>query len=524
MAGTFPPQLQTLATPAAAAAWLRARLGPVDGPATLRTDHRTVQLGDAFIAWPGATHDGRRFVPQALAAGAAACLVEADGLGDDPALTADGRLAALHGLKAAAGSIADAVFQHPARQLAVVAVTGTNGKTSSAWWAAQALSACGRAAGVLGTLGAGEPPRLDTTQAPLLPLQTTGLTTPDAVAVQAALHRFVRAGLQACVMEASSIGLAEQRLAGLKIDVALFTNFTRDHLDYHGSMADYWAAKRTLFHWPGLRAAVLNVDDPQGTELAAELAGNSSALALWTCSLQRPARLRAQGLRYGSDGLAFEVLEADANTAPVTVQTQLVGDYNASNLLGVIGVLRALGLPLDTACAAAARVQPVPGRLQPVHAAGDKLQVLVDYAHTPDALDQVLRALRPLANARGGKLWCVFGCGGNRDTSKRPLMGAIAARGADQVVLTSDNPRLESPALILAQVLAGMSAQHGVAVIEDRHQAVAHAITHADDADVVLLAGKGHEDYQDLGGVKRPYSDIEEARLALTHRRAGVSA
>jgi UDP-N-acetylmuramoyl-L-alanyl-D-glutamate--2,6-diaminopimelate ligase len=361
-----------------------------------------------------------------------------------------------------------------------------------------------------------------------LPLQATGLTTPDAVALQVALQRFVRAGLHACVLEASSIGLAEQRLAGLKLDVALFTNFTRDHLDYHASMDDYWAAKRSLFQWPGLRAAVLNVDDERGAELAAELQTNSPALALWTCAVQRPARLRAQGLRYGPQGLAFEVLEADAGSAAVTLQTGLVGDYNAANLLGVVGVLRALGLPLHQAVAAAARVQPVPGRLQPVHTPDDALQVLVDYAHTPDALDQVLRALRPLARARGGRLWCVFGCGGNRDATKRPLMGAIAARGADQVVLTSDNPRLEAPAVILAQVLAGVTGHDEVAVIEDRREAVAYAVAHAADADVLLLAGKGHEDYQDIGGMKRPYSDIDEARSALAHRRRaqspGVSA
>ncbi len=523
------PALHVLDSPQAAAAWLRACLGPAGGAAagSLRTDHRTVQPGDAFLAWPGASHDARRFVPQALAAGAVACLVEAEGA---PAQDwpADARLAALVGLKAAAGPIADRVFDQPSRALSVVAVTGTNGKTSSAWWTAQALTACGRRAGVLGTLGAGEPPRLDGATEPApLPLQATGLTTPDAVALHAALQRFVRGGLRACALEASSIGLAEQRLAALKVDVALFTNFTRDHLDYHGSLDDYWAAKRSLFGWTGLRAAVLNVDDLQGAELAVELQASAPALDLWTFSLQRPARLRAQGLRYGPEGLAFEVLEAQTGAGPVTLQTALVGDYNASNLLGVVGVLRALGLPLEQACAAAARVLPVPGRLQPVHEDGDTLQVLVDYAHTPDALDQVLRALRPLAAARGGRLWCVFGCGGNRDATKRPLMGAIAARGADQVVLTSDNPRLEPPAQILAQVLAGltgMSGQDKVAVIEDRRQAVAHAIAQATDGDVLLLAGKGHEDTQDIAGVKRPYSDIDEARAALARRRAARGA
>jgi UDP-N-acetylmuramyl-tripeptide synthetase len=513
--------LQTLPSAAAAADWLRAAMAPRAG--RLRTDSRRLQPGDAFIAWPGATHDGRRFVAQALAAGASACLVEAAGA-DELALDVDPRIAALPGLKAAAGVIADEVLGHPSRQLAMLAITGTNGKTSSAWWAAQCLGALGQRAAVVGTLGAGEPPQIAAAARPAAwPLAETGLTTPDAVSLHSALRDFADAGFAACAMEASSIGLAEQRLAGLKIDVALFTNFTRDHLDYHGSMADYWAAKRALFAWPGLQAAVVNIDDEAGAALADELAAQASGPALWTVSLHRPARLRASGLHYAAHGLAFSV-EEQGDAAPQAVQTQLVGDYNASNLLGVIAALRALGQPLSAACAVAARVTSVPGRLQPVQGDGDELQVLVDYAHTPDALDQVLRALRPLATARGGRLWCVFGCGGNRDATKRPLMGAIAARGADQVVVTSDNPRLEPPAQILAQILAGITGHDEVAVIEDRREAVAHAIASAAPADVVLLAGKGHEDYQDIGGAKRPYSDVLQARAALAARRTGGAA
>ncbi len=493
--------LTPLHTPQAAAQWLGARV-----TGSLRSDSRAVRAGDGFLAWPGDAHDGRQFVKAALNAGAAACLVEDEGVsawGLD-----DARVATLPGLKAAAGAVADLFFGQPGSRLDIVAATGTNGKTSTAWWTAQSLTRLGRRCGVMGTLGTGEPVEGG--------LESTGLTTPDALAVHAALRNFVDQGFAACALEASSIGLAEHRLAATAIDVALFTNFTRDHLDYHGSMAAYWAAKRALFSWPGLRAAVVNIDDEQGARLADELHGG--AVDLWTVSLHGPARLRATGLRYANGGLVFDVVEGDGQAA---VATALVGDYNASNLLVVIGGLRALGVPLANATAAASGVTPVPGRLQRVAGAG--LEVVVDYAHTPDALEKVLQALRPLAQARGGRLWCVFGCGGNRDASKRPMMGAVASRGADHVVLTSDNPRDEPPELILAQILAGVSGHDEVEVIADRRAAIDEALTRAADGDVVLLAGKGHEDYQEVAGVRRPFSDLAEAHVALA-RRAEVRA
>ncbi len=488
-----------LSSPQAAARWLAGR-----GCAGLRTDSRAVRPGDGFLAWPGRASDGRRFVGAALAAGAAACLVEDEGAAGFA--FGDERIATLPSLKAASGTIADIHFGHPSRQLTVVASTGTNGKTSTAWWTAQALAARGRRAAVIGTLGAGVPGDLE----------ATGLTTPDAVTLQAALRRFVDDGIEACALEASSIGLVEHRLDATKIDVALFTNFTRDHLDYHGSMAAYWAAKRRLFDWPGLRAAVVNVDDERGAALAGELAGG--AVDVWTVSLQRPARLQAGPLRYAGGGLAFEVHEGSAQAS---VHSGLVGDFNASNLLVVIGGLRALGIALADAAAAVATVTPVPGRLQRV--AGRDLEVVVDYAHTPDALDKVLQALRPLAAARGGRLWCVFGCGGNRDATKRPLMGAIAADRADHVVLTSDNPRDEPPDEILAQILAGIVGHDEVDVIADRREAIGYAVGAAAGGDVVLLAGKGHETTQEAAGVKRAFSDLEEAERAL-RLRAGAAA
>ncbi|QAZ39979.1 UDP-N-acetylmuramoyl-L-alanyl-D-glutamate--2,6-diaminopimelate ligase [Methylibium sp. Pch-M] len=502
--------LTALRSPAAAARWLQEWT-----TGTLRTDSRLVQRGDAFIAWPGHATDGRRFVKAALAAGAATCLVEAEGV--DAHGFDDARIGALPGLKAATGAIADAYFGQPSQQLRVVATTGTNGKTSTAWWTAQALSLLGRRCGVVGTLGIGEPP---------LPgrdthIDFTGLTTPDPVTLHGGLRRMADAGFAACAIEASSIGIVEHRLAALRIEVALFTNFTRDHLDYHGSMDAYWAAKRVLFGWPGLKAAAVNLDDVQGAELARSLAGHVPEL--WTYSLERDdVRLRARDLGYVDGGLAFTLYEG--GTA-LPVRSRLIGDYNAANLLAVIGGLRALGVPLADAVCVVPQLTPVPGRMQKVGGEGSAVaqpEVVVDYAHTPDALEKALGALRPLAAARGGRLMCVFGCGGNRDASKRPLMAAVAERLADRVIATSDNPRDEVPAAILADVVAGFAAPAAVEVIEDRRAAIARAIGRAEARDVLLIAGKGHEDYQEIAGIKQPFSDVAEARQALAARGAAA--
>jgi len=484
--------LTRLKSPEAAARWLSSWV-----TGTLRTDSRLVQPGDAFIAWPGYANDGRRFVQQALDAGASTCLVELDGV--EAFGFEDARVATLPDLKAVTGDIANAYFEHPSRRLKVVATTGTNGKTSTAWWTAQALTRLGQRSGVMGTLGVGEPGAV----------RATGLTTPDPVTLHAAFRGFVDQGFAACALEASSIGIVEHRLDAAEIDVALFTNFTRDHLDYHGSMASYWEAKRRLFAWPGLKAAVVNVDDEQGALLAAE----PLALDVWTYAVGGDARLVAREVRYVDGGLAFTLHEGDA---AVEVRSTLIGEYNVHNLLAVIGGLRALGVPLADAAAVVPALTPVPGRMQRVP--GEDVEVVVDYAHTPDALEKVLQALRPLAAARGGKLWCVFGCGGNRDATKRPLMGAIAARLADRVVATSDNPRDEAPCFILSQILAGVTGHDEVDVIEGRHEAIAFAVANAAPGDVVLLAGKGHEDYQEIKGVRRPFSDETEARAALARR------
>ncbi|KQT08931.1 UDP-N-acetylmuramoyl-L-alanyl-D-glutamate--2,6-diaminopimelate ligase [Ramlibacter sp. Leaf400] len=490
--------MQQLHTPEEAARWLRGRVR-----GALHCDSRRVRAGDGFIAWPGAATDGRRHVPSALEQGATASLVEQEGV---EAFAFEGEaIAAYPQLKAATGPIAAEYYGHPSRRLQVLAVTGTNGKTSTAWWLAQALS---RLEGdpwpcaVIGTLGTGRPPQLE----------SNGLTTPDPVLLQSEFRRFADQGLKACAIEASSIGLVERRLDGTRIAAAVFTNFTQDHLDYHGSMDSYWAAKADLFRWPGLRAAVVNIDDLKGAELLAEM--QDSGLDLWPVSCERPARLQALDVGYSAQGLRFTVAEG-ADRHDVT--TALIGQYNVANLLGVIAAMRALGVPLADAARACCGLLPVPGRMECLQQPRQPL-VAVDYAHTPDALDKALLALRPLAGQRGGRLWCVFGCGGDRDQTKRPLMAAVAEKNADRVVVTSDNPRSEKPEVIVSQILLGLTHRESVEVQADRARAIAETVAAAAPQDVILLAGKGHEAYQEIAGVKHPFDDRVHARRALEAR------
>ncbi len=493
-------------SPQEAAHWLRGLVAPAHGQ--LQADSRRVHSGDAFIAWPGAAVDGRQFVPAARAQGAVACLIE--DAGHEAFGFYDESVAGYAGLKASTGPIAAAFYGHPSDSLEVLAVTGTNGKTSTSWWLAQALSKVELPTqipcAVVGTLGVGTPPDV----------AATGLTTPDPVLLQRQFRRFVDEGMKACAIEASSIGVAERRLDGTRIRVAIFTNLTQDHLDYHGGMDAYWAAKAELFTWSGLQAAVLNIDDAKGAELAASIAGG--ALDVWTVSIEGDARLKAVDIGYAAQGLRFTVAEAAERHV---LQTPLIGLYNVANLLGVMAAMRAMGVSLAEVVRCCAAVTPVPGRMDCLNAAGQPL-VAIDYAHTPDALDKALLALRPLADARGGKLWCVFGCGGDRDATKRPLMAAVAEKQADMVVVTSDNPRSEKPEHIIAQILLGLSHDHCVQVQADRAMAIADTLAQAAPVDVVLLAGKGHEETQDIGGVKHAFSDKTHAELALQRRDGGV--
>ncbi len=503
------PRPAPLATAASAALWLREQ-----GAIRLTTDSRRITAADALIAWPGASSDARPFIPNALASGAVAALMEADNA--PQALLDNARVRTYAGLKAASGAIAAAFYGHPSEQLALVAFTGTNGKTSSSWWLAQALSGLPAPhtllCAIVGTLGTGM----------LGQIISNGLTTPDPVLLQGRLQAFVDQGCKAVALEASSIGLAEGRLNGTQIHTAVFTNFTQDHLDYHGSMEAYWQAKAVLLDWPGLRALVLNLDDEYGQ--AALRRARPAAIDVWTYSTLHPARLMAQRIRMGAQGLTFDVVETapDNSSTSCTLQTALIGNYNVSNLLGVIAAMRSLGVALALCAEACKAITPVPGRLEVVSKAHEPLTV-IDYAHSPDALEKVLLTLRETTQARGGKLWCVFGCGGERDTSKRPMMGAIASRFADQAVVTSDNPRGENPNAIVAQILLGMEDNKGIQVQVDRALAIQETVAQAAAGDVIVITGKGHEDYQEIMGNKTPFSDQAHARAALAQRAGAAS-
>jgi UDP-N-acetylmuramoyl-L-alanyl-D-glutamate--2,6-diaminopimelate ligase len=489
-------------------AWLRQ----ASPSAQLTSDSRRVAAGDVFFAYVGDA-DGRSYIADAVERGAAAVLYEADGYTWPEQI--DAPHLAVPDLKMRAGEIAAAWYGQPDQGMLTVAVTGTNGKTSCAYWLGTALSrlAGASSAGVIGTLGVGsfvngKPQGFD----------VTGYTTPDAVLLQRSLFKLSQARVSALAIEASSIGLAQGRMNGMHVDVALLTNFTRDHLDFHGDMQTYEDAKRKLFQWPGLKHAVVNLDDGMGQRLLPLLAerklpviGYAIADELGGDTHGVPT-LRASQLRSSHTGTAFHV---DSPFGSGQVKTQLVGRFNVSNVLGIMGVLLTQGVAWDAVVAAAAALLPAPGRMQQF-GGPDVPLIVIDYAHTPDALDKTLSTLRQVATQRGGQLWCVFGCGGDRDPGKRPQMGQIAEQ-ADQVVLTSDNPRTEDPHAIIEQIRAGMSRVEPT-VLPDRAGAILWAIRHATKADVVLLAGKGHEPYQEIAGKKLPFLDADHVALALAAR------
>ncbi|MFL6672655.1 MAG: UDP-N-acetylmuramoyl-L-alanyl-D-glutamate--2,6-diaminopimelate ligase [Massilia sp.] len=482
----------------------------------LVSDSRRVRQGDVFFAFPGEAADGRNYISTAVANGAAAVVF------DDRDFAWDESLGVPHlavaGLKKNAGPIAHGCYGQPDAQMFTVGVTGTNGKTSIAVWMGQAFARLGETAAVIGTLGVGlfkgrAEPEFD----------ATGYTTPDAVLLAEKLAGVREAGATALAIEVSSIGLEQHRTAGMHFDVAIFTNLTRDHLDYHGDMASYEAAKVKLFEWPGLATAVINLDDPAGLRLVAHLRAKFKALPVTGYTLRSEAEqpaiegvgiLRASQVRSRNAGTEFHLESA---LGGANVKTRLVGHFNISNALAVLGALFAKGVPLKSAVDAIESLVPAPGRMQQI-GGQDAPMVVIDYAHTPDALEKTLEALRQVAQERGGQLWCVFGCGGDRDPGKRPQMGAIA-QSADQVLVTSDNPRTEEPVAIIAQIVAGMDANHPASryqAIEDRAAAILYAIKHAAKQDVILLAGKGHESYQEIKGRKIPFSDADHAALALT--------
>jgi len=463
----------------------------------LVTDSRKLCSGDTFVAYPGERQDGRHYIPAAIAAGSNAVLWERAAFEWNPAWPVPNL--GVEDLRGKAGVIAEQVYGAPSQKMWMIGITGTNGKTSCAHALAQVMTARGKKCAVLGTLGNGFPGALE----PALN------TTPDAVELHRQLRDYHAAGAHSTAMEVSSHGLAQGRVNGVHFDVALLTNLSRDHLDYHGDMAAYAAAKAGLFGWPGLKYAVLNLDDPFGAELAGKLGCSGVQVVGYSLEGRRDnvhIAVLARNLRLSAAGIAFEVA-TPWGTAPVV--SPLLGRFNAHNLLATLAALLVSGVELDAAVSALAQVEPVAGRLQKLGGEGKPL-VVVDYAHTPDALEKVLQTLREVA---AGKLICVFGCGGARDKGKRPLMGEVASRLADEVIVTSDNPRHEDPQAIIAEIVAGMNANRQV--IEDRALAIAAALRRAAPNDVVLVAGKGHEDYQEIDGKRLPFSDVAVASRLL---------
>lgn len=469
----------------------------------LSLDSRSIVPGAAFLALRGLRTHGAAFASQVVNAGARAILWEpADGVAA-PVAPAPVAVVAVPGLSALAGKLANRFFGSPSAAVRIVGVTGTNGKTTTAYVLASAMAALGKAAAYGGTLGFG----------PVGAIEPGTHTTPDAVT----LHREVAALRDAAVdhlaLEISSHALELHRVAGLHVDTAVFTNLTHDHLDFHGTLEAYGAAKARLFEWPALQHAVINVDDAFGRELAASYRGAALTVCSRDASVPEnfPARayVLASKVRAGARGLEIEVRTRQHGAA--TIHSRFVGDFNVDNVLAVLGVLLGWNISLEQAVLAIEQCVAPPGRMETFTAPGRALAI-VDYAHTPDALEKALSAARRHCK---GKLICVFGCGGDRDATKRPLMGGIAERLADRIVVTDDNPRTEDGNAIVASILDGMQCPSRAEVQRDRATAIANALRATTAGDVVLVAGKGHEDYQIVGLEKRHFSDAAVVRAAL---------
>ena len=461
----------------------------------LSLDSRRVRRGDAFFALRGTQGHGIEFAAGAIQRGAQVVLAEAPAVEVAPL---DVPLLWIDGLRDQVGEIAARFYDRPTESMRVVGITGTNGKTSCVQLLTQALTFLGHRAASIGTLGAGLHGKLLEGER----------TTPDAITVQQQLADFRDAGASHVAMEVSSHALEQGRVSAVDFEVAAFTNLTRDHLDYHGSMEAYGAAKAKLFSWLGLQVAVINTDDAYGADLLATLSAGVQALRVSSTGVG-DADIIASDVVTSPEGLLFR-LRTPWGTR--MVNSRLLGRFNVANLLTVAACLGALGEPFERIVGALESLQPVNGRMSRLGGLHGMPLVVVDYAHTPDALEQALTALRAHCT---GRLICVFGCGGERDAGKRPLMGGIAARLADVAIVTDDNPRGEDGDVIVAQIVAGMVASPSMAVERDRAKAIGEALQLAHSGDVVLIAGKGHETYQEGATGKRPFDDLAVAHAAL---------
>lgn len=486
--------------------------------ARMVSDTRQIKVGDVFLAYRvghgTAVQDSRPYIADALDAGVSAVIYDPSDLEEIPALS-DPRCFALENLSVHAGPICSEWYGKPSSHMMVFGVTGTNGKTSITQWLAQALDRPKSRAAVIGTLGVGFPGHLE----------ATGYTTPNAARLQTELKTLFDSNAKQIAMEVSSHALEQGRVAGVQFTTAVFSNLSQDHLDYHGSMAEYAAAKFRLFQFPGLQNAVINLEDSLGRELAMQLLAKTG-VQVWGYAVDHKAfvgfekfgkRLHvifSSDMRFKENGYHGILEWQDHGRSELSIP--VVGGFNLSNCLAVWACLLASGMDVLEAAKRMALLKPVSGRMEMVlgNSRSTGPLVIVDYAHTPDALEKVLSTLHPIASQRAGKLWCIFGCGGDRDASKRPLMGQIAAELADHTILTSDNPRSESPEQICADIQAGMGNGKSVQVILDRAAAILSGVRHAEANDVVLIAGKGHETIQEINGRKVDFSDQEHVLLA----------
>ncbi|WP_229008545.1 UDP-N-acetylmuramoyl-L-alanyl-D-glutamate--2,6-diaminopimelate ligase [Methylophilus sp. Leaf408] len=464
---------------------------PVHG---ITADSRQVEKHGLFLAYPGQHGDGRDYIPDAIAKGANTIIWDSLGFDWNPEWTVHN--IAIPDLKSQVGHIASQFYKDPTEQLWCIGVTGTNGKTTVTHWLAQAYRFLQRKSAVIGTLGNGT----------LDDLQPTQNTTPGPVELQKILANFLLEDVQMVAMEVSSHGLDQGRVNGVSFDVAVFTNVTRDHLDYHVTMEAYQSAKQKLFDWQTLSAAVINADDAFGIELIDRLRKQGKQVLSYG---MQEADICATAVTMHATGFEIQVRTPQGNGL---VQLHALGQFNVYNVLAVLGCLLANDVALPAALQAVSGLVPVAGRMQ-MFGGGDLPLVVVDYAHTPDALEKALQTLRIQAR---GKLSCVFGCGGDRDAGKRTEMGRIAGALADSVVVTNDNPRSENPYAIIAAISEGLTREFSMET--DRAKAIAMAVMRANKGDVVLVAGKGHEDYQEIQGIRYPFSDAEWVLNALKKR------
>lgn len=482
------------------------KLSPIDANLTqlrelhdriLRIDSRKVEPGDIFIACRGEYTDGRSYIQSAINRGAACIFWD-----DDGHFLWQPEWSVCHipiqNLSERVGMLASAYYEYPGNQLYLVGVTGTNGKTSISQWLAQCFDLLGKKCGIMGTVGNGYWHHL----------QPATHTTPDAVSLQGYLKQFVQEGAQAVAMEVSSHGLAQNRVVGVPFTTAVFTNLTRDHLDYHGDMQNYAESKMQLFYWQGLKHAIINIDDEFGRVLAANIRRDRLETEVYSYGFSHDADIRITEFQVAYDGMT---LSLSTPWGQANIHSRLWGRFNALNLAACVGVLCSANYSLAEVVSVVSQIQPAVGRMDCIAQEGAPL-VVIDYAHTPDALEKVLLTLKEMKE-EGTHLWCVFGCGGNRDRGKRSIMGSIASEHADCVVITSDNPRMEDPHSIIEDILTAVP--NPVLVDANRQTAIQYAIHHAKPRDIILIAGKGHETYQEIDGDRHHFSDFEEAEAAL---------